>query len=184
MFNGPEIKVSPESKKGFVNQKNLHTQTLQRQYKYECDPYERARDIQREEHSKSLLAKHANNNGGKPWGVTGKVYKPFSNDEYTYGYDNGKFPEKPRTLTKDPLYGPFKNSNPPKQGYNKTIGKFDKYVEEGPDQKTLFPQLKRHSAQGAPPIWNHHAKDKSMANTTIVNNFRNVNTESRLAFGR
>lgn len=42
--------------------------------------------MQREEYSKALMAKNGGN-GTRPWGVTGQVRAPFTNDREAYGYD-------------------------------------------------------------------------------------------------
>lgn len=116
MHNGAPPQKMRESMPGFFNRKNYlpFTQKIE----YVCDPYERAQDINRE--------KYAADNAqilfrDQPFASHVKQKGTFYDQRKTFGTDKN-FPEKPREIKPDPLFGPFKKGNPLHTGYNKTIG--------------------------------------------------------------
>lgn len=91
------------------------------------------------------------------------------------------FPDKPKILKKPALYGAFKPGDPlhAGQGTDRYIGnnkgpvpKFEyQYLEEGEHDEIVFQKdVKR-------PIWKTTTNSTSMANSTILNNNRNINRE-------
>ena len=112
----------------------------------------------------------------QPWSNTVKQRGTFFPHNKTYGTDV-VFPDKKAYKTPPPMFGPFKDGDPLKTGYNKCIGarngtSEEKYVEE---QEPLW-QMSRKPAKP----WNGVSQTKSMINFTTLNNFRNVNRESAM----
>lgn len=91
------------------------------------DPFDRKKEFERkerEEHLKKLQE--------KPFSQKVRGRETFSTIKEAYGEDRpypGRKPPEPHKplMTHDV---PFKPSNPPKKGYNKTLDKFPTYVED------------------------------------------------------
>lgn len=171
MHNGPAKRRESESRPGFFNRKNYLPFTSK--IEYICDPYERKQDKERE--------KYAADNSrilfrDQPFGSHVKQRGTFYNERKTFGTDKS-FPDKPKALVKDPMFGPFKKGDPLHTGYNKTIGPQEGYTEEREQDNVMYQKNVKK------PIWRETINPKSMANTTISNNFRNINSEVRNHFG-
>lgn len=79
------------------------------------------------------------------------------------------------------MFGPFKNGDLSKTGYNKTIGGHgrtteDQYIEEMEQDKVMY--RKNVKTQ----IWKGVTNGQTMYNATTLNNFKNVNQERRNIF--
>lgn len=104
---------------------------LQKQnYGHIPDEYDRKRDLARQERMKRRGFQIA-----KPFSNVVKGKNTFGNDHDDYGEDRLNIGEKKQ---KDPYKGllhekPFKYSNPPKKGHEKTLNKFPDYKDEGGD---------------------------------------------------
>lgn len=171
MHNGPAKRRESESRPGFFNRKNYLPFTSK--IEYICDPYERKQDNEREKYaadnSKILFR-------DLPFASHVKQRGTFYDQRRTFGTDK-TFPEKPKELVKDPLFGAFKKGDPLHTGYNKTIGPQEGYMEEREQDNVVYQKNVKK------PVWRETINPKSMANTTISNNFRNVNAEVRNHFG-
>ena len=68
---------------------------------------------------------------------------------------------------------PFKPSNPPKKGYNKTIDKFPPYKED-----PMKPTMRKKTEEGADERkWKPTHNKKTIPSTSITTNYRNLKTE-------
>lgn len=130
-YRGPDGKVVIPNRNIMTNPpKSGHGDTtighlLSKGYKHLAEPYNRPKELaakEREEHKKKLqeapfrTVSHGNN-------LFVSTKKTFGKDEQAL--EPGK-PKPPKTLPK--LHEmPFKPSNPPKVGYNKTLDKFPEY---------------------------------------------------------
>ena len=82
-----------------------------------------------------------------------------------------------------PLFGAFKHGDPLHYSYNKTIGGHGRsseleYQEEmEQDHVKYMKNVKR-------PIWRDPTNGKTMMNSTVRNNFKNINKEKAEIFGR
>jgi hypothetical protein len=78
---------------------------------------------------------------------------------------------------------PFKPSNPPKKGYNKTIDKFPKYIE---DPMKVIKRIK--TAEGAVADeklgWKTTYKKRTVPTPSVTTNFRNLKSEFPSVFRR
>ena len=170
---GPPERPRPEPLPRFGTRVKPEPFTSKNQLGYSEDPYERAQDLERAEyrrHNGKILFRD------QPWASTVKQRGTFFPNNKTYGTDR-VFPEKPLRLTPPPLFGPFKDGDPLKTGYNKCIGgrngtTEERYIEEQEPLWTL-------SQKPAKP-WNGVSQTKSMINFTTLNNFRNVNREKAM----
>jgi len=108
----------------------------------------------------------------------GTFYPHFT----TYG-TNLAFPNKKRDQKLQPLFGSWKQGDPLKTGYNKCIGNRngtteEAYLEEGEHDPIVFQKNVTR------PIWKTTTNHLSMANTTVLNNTRNINKERTSNFNR
>jgi hypothetical protein len=94
----------------------------------------------------------------------------------TYG-TNLTFPDKKPPAKLPPKYGSWKHGDPLHHSYNKTIGvrngtTEEQYLEEGEHDPIVFQKdVKR-------PIWKTTTNHLTMANSTVLNNTRNINKEA------
>lgn len=130
-YRGPDGKVVVQPRNIVTNpSKEGHGDStvghlLSKGYKHEADPYNRPKELQakeRLEHKKKLQE--------APFRSVSHGNGQFSSFKETFGKD-GKVldPAKPRTQSPTGKIHEqaFKPSNPPRQGYNKTINKFPEY---------------------------------------------------------
>lgn len=95
------------------------------------------------------------------------------------------FPEKQPAEVKPPIFGSFKHGDPAHVGHNKTFGGMhacaptNEYVyEEEREQDTV-----KFQKNVSKPIWRtSHQMSKTMMNSTVQNNARNVAKESAHVF--
>ena len=106
----------------------------------------------------------------------------FYSEKLTFGSDR-EFPnvrtlvlnfkiQKPRQTARPPSYGPFKNPDLPHQGYNKTIGRNFKYMED-PEVDSIMYQK---GVKG--PIWRGPTHAISTPIKTVHDYFRNSAREN------
>ena len=144
---------------------------------YSVEPYERRQDMGREEYAKqNNKILHRN----EPWVNDVRQKTTFYPHFTTYG-TSVAFPEKPKEVIKAPLFGAFKGGDPlhKGQGTDRYIGnnkgpvpKFEyQYLEEGEHDDIVFQKDSKR------PIWKTTTNATSMANSTILNNNRNINKE-------
>ena len=169
---GPAQRPVPESAPRFQTRVKAEPFTQFDRIGYSEDPHERKQDLGREEYAKQnakILHRDA------PWSNTvrqrGCFYPSFS----TYGC-NIAFSEKKPAPKKEPLFGPFKNADPMHTGFNKTIGGHgrtseDQYLEEMEQDPVKYRKNVKTD------IWRGVTNNRSMMNSTTINNFRNVNKE-------
>lgn len=108
---------------------------------------------------------------GQPFRNVVKGPRTFGNDNHEYGEGGLDINEKPNKQEFKGLLHekPFKYSNPPKKGYEKTINKFPSYKEEGGD---LEGGDKLTSHKNYLP-WRPTYLRKSEPSDSIVANFKN-----------
>lgn len=99
-------------------------------YGHMVDEYDRKRDLDREERRMRKTMQY-----GQPFRNVVKGPRTFGNDGNEYGEDGLNIAEKAKANEFKGLLHekPFKYSNPPKTGYEKTINRFPNYKEEGGD---------------------------------------------------
>ena len=69
---------------------------------------------------------------------------------------------------------PFKPSNPPKQGHNKTLEKFPPYLED----PLKFPSRKNEEEEKNKILgWKHTHKKQTTPTPSVTTNFKNLKTE-------
>lgn len=123
---GPRNFLTKPAQKGQPN--STPGVTLGEYPEYQTDPYERKKDMIREEKKK-----HQKMMQETAFKSTAYGNRPFTTDQATYGED---FPMKPRPRPQSTATGikhdrPFLPSNPPKTGvYDKTLSKFPEYIPE------------------------------------------------------
>jgi len=182
------VKVAAKAKKGedgkiLIGPKNFYTKPCKESIglypEHQKEEYERLKKIKSEEWKKSK---------GK---MPEKTFNPmihgdklFFNDQRTFGLDQ-PIPVRSKTaavVKKEPLHEkPFKPSNPPKKGYNKTINAFPEYVHQGPKPR---PQThKKDEAKEEKAKWKMtHNNNISRHDPSIVSNFKNLKAEFNHAF--
>lgn len=75
---------------------------------------------------------------------------------------------------------PFKPSNPPKKGYNKTINKFPDYKED-----PMKAVQRKHKQEGEDDrIWRPNYYKKTVPTPSITTNYKNLKTEFPTIFRR
>jgi len=75
---------------------------------------------------------------------------------------------------------PFKPSNPPKKGYNKTLDKFPEYKED----PMKFVVRKKDIEGSEEKIWKTSHKKKTIPSPSVVTNYRNLKSEFPSVFRR
>jgi len=94
---------------------------------YKEDPFDRKKDLERKE-----LEDHHSKLQDKPFSQKVKQKPTFATIKEAYGEDRN-YPQRSPEKNREPLMQhdvPFKPSNPPKRGHNKTIAKFPEYKED------------------------------------------------------
>lgn len=142
--------------------------TLIQKYNYGhmVDEYDRKKDMARENNRK-----HRALQLGRPFSNVVKGKRTFGNDHDEYGEDNLNIQGK---KLKQPYKGllhekPFKYSNPPKMGYEKTINRFPEYQNEGKIGDSGDP--KKSSTNYLP--WRPSYLRKTEPSDSITANYRN-----------
>ena len=74
---------------------------------------------------------------------------------------------------------PFKPSNPPKKGYNKTLDKFPPYKED-----PLRVVLRKKEAEEDKAKWKPTTRKREVPCTSVVTNYRNLKSEFPTVFKR
>lgn len=123
---GPPARPKPEPLPRFGTRVKADPFTSLNKLGYSLEPYERAQDIERADY------RDANNKilfRDQPFTNTVKQKGTFFPHHKTYGTDK-EFPEKKPSVTPQPLFGPFKDGDPLKTGYNKCIGGRNGSTEE------------------------------------------------------
>ena len=106
----------------------------------------------------------------------GTFYPNFT----TYG-TNIAFPEKPREVKKEPLFGAFRKGDPLHTGHNKCLGgngrtTEDQYIEQMEEDPVKY---RKNVSQS---VWRGVSGGQSMMNATTMNNARNINRERASIF--
>jgi hypothetical protein len=177
MHNGPPARPNPDSLKGFLSTVTPEPFTSMNKLGYHDEPFERAQDQARDAYAKQngkILYRD------QPFNHIVKQRGTFYPHFTTYG-TNLAFPAKVPAVTQPPHYGAWKHGDPLHHAYNKTIGARngcteEKYLEEGEHDPIVFQKdVKR-------PIWKTTTNELSMANSTVLNNTRNINKETAANF--
>ena len=106
---------------------NIYRVYLGGKLEYKEDPFDNKREIEKKE-----LKEHHSKMQEKPFSERVKLRGTFASHKEAFGEDR-PYPNKPAPKEHAPLMqhdAPFKPSNPPKKGYNKTIDKFPPYKED------------------------------------------------------
>lgn len=90
------------------------------------------------------------------------------------------FPDKPKDPKFETFYGPFKNGDLAKKGYNKLIGGNYKYVEE----RDKDPVMYHHPRASTRGIWRDPTNALSTPIMTVHDNFINKNQEFKTLMSR
>jgi hypothetical protein len=149
-YRGPDGKVITHPKNITTNPpKYGHGDTtvghlLSKTLPHLAEPYNRPKELAAKE-----LAEHKKKLQEAPFRTTSYGNNLFNSHKRTFGKDDKVLdPLKPRTLSPSKKLHEmeFKPSNPSKHGYNKTIGKFPKYMDnpiKAPVRKVPDPSEKR-----------------------------------------
>jgi hypothetical protein len=103
-----------------------------------------------------------------------KKKETFATVKEAFGEDRTYLPKKPEEKRK-PLMeheAPFKPSNPPKRGYNKTLDKFPEYKED-----PLKVVVRKKTPETDERKWKPTHNKKSMPTHSVTTNYRNLKTE-------
>jgi Domain of unknown function (DUF4586) len=103
-----------------------------------------------------------------------KGRETFATIKEAYGEDR-PYPPKEASPQRQPLMThdiPFKPSNPPKLGYNKTLEKFPPYIED----PLKFAERKKEG-EGDSGRWRPTHNNKTVCTTSISTNHKNLKTE-------
>lgn len=139
------------------------------------DPYDYKREIlrkEREEHESKVQE--------KPFSQMAKKKDTFNPIKEVFGTDVAlpKIEEELKGQNPPPhmpLHDkPFKPSNPPKKGYNKTIDKFPPYKE---DPLQAIKRKKPVEGEEEPPKFKPSHNKKSMPVVPVATNYRNLKSE-------
>ena len=98
----------------------------------------------------------------------------FSTVKEAYGEDR-EYPQRKPAPKKDPLMthdAPFKPSNPPKKGYNRTLDKFPEYKEDPMKHVT-----RKEKPEEERPKWKPTHNKKAFPMPSVTTNMRNLKTE-------
>ncbi len=139
---------------------------------YVEDPFNRKRELEKKERDE-----HHSKLQEKPFSNKVKGREVFFNNVQTYGEDR-VYPPRTPPLKREPIMThdvPFKPSNPPKRGYNKTLEKFPPYKED-----PMRPVLrKKESPEGADdkPNFKPTYKKRSVPCPSVSTNYRNLKSE-------
>lgn len=141
------------------------------------DPYERKREFEkkeREEHYKKLQE--------KPFSQKVRGRETFATIKETYGEDIPIPPKKPGEPRK-PLMThevPFRPSNPPKRGYNKTLDRFPPYIED-----PLRVVTRKKTTEGEDKgKWKPTHNKKTIPTPSVTTHFKNLKSEFPSVFRR
>ena len=178
MHNGNVRKV-PESKKNFLNKKNIEPFTNLNKIGYTEDPHERKEDIIREEYSMSSSKILMRN---QPFSHVVRQHGTFYPNMLTFGTSKD-FPVKNLKKDDPPHYGAWKRGDLAHTGQNKTLGGHTgrsteyQYLEEQEQDNVRY----QKDVKG--PVWLGTASmTKSMINSSVANNARNVNGEKSMMY--
>ena len=141
------------------------------------DEYERRKELARKErleHEKKLQE--------KPFSQRIKEKETFGTIKETFGedrvYPQRKAPPKPvPPMTHD---APFKPSNPPRKGYNKTIDKFPPYKED-PLKFAVRNKSAEHDDRAK---WKPSHNKKTIPTPSVTTNYKNLKSEFPSVFRR
>lgn len=143
------------------------------------DPYERKRELEREE-----MKHHHSKLQEKPFSNKVKPRETFSNIKEAYGEDR-EYPQRKYNDKRKPLMThdvPFKPSNPPKKGYNGTIDKFPEYKED--PLKQAVRKKEENKDKDDRGKWRTTHKKKTVPTPSITTNYRNLKSEFPSVFRR
>lgn len=130
--------------------------------------YEVAKELAKKEH-----AYHLTKIQDKPFSQRARTKHIFNTDHNVYGEDK---PIPVRVLSETPVNKfdhdkPFKPSNPPKIGHNKTIAKFPHYMEDPPKELT---RMKEEEGADVPKKFKPTHTGKSVPCPSVAVNIRNL----------
>ena len=165
MHNGPPSKKDLEKSKNFLTR--YTPECFQGKIAYTEDQYEMKEDLARNDYLKSrqqILCE-------RPYTTSVRQRGTFYGTKQTFGTDRD-FPDKDLGGKRQPLFGPFKNGDLAHTGYNKTISRDFKYVEQRDRDNVLF-----RDRDIKTPVWRPPTQGLSEPHFTIRNNFKNVNRE-------
>lgn len=141
------------------------------------DPYDRKKELQkkeREEHLKKLQDKPFSQKV-KPRDTFATIKEQFGEDR---PYPQRKPPEKRKPLMEHDV--PFKPSNPPKKGYNKTLDKFPPYKED-PMRVVTRNKSAEQEERGK---WKPTHNKKTTPVTSVTTHYKNLKSEFPSIFRR
>lgn len=133
------------------------------------DQYDRKKEIarkEREEHEKKVQ--------DKPFSQMAKKKETFATVKDAYGEDR-VYPQRKQADKRKPLMehdAPFKPSNPPKRGYNKTLDRFPEYKAD--PMKVV---IRKKTPEADERKWRPSHNTKSMPVGSVTTNYKNLKTE-------
>ena len=136
---------------------------------YKEDPFDRKRELERKEREEY----HAKLQE-KPFSNMVKKKETFATVKEAYGEDI-PIPAKQPPKKREPLMShdvPFKPSNPPKRGYNKTLDKFPEYKED-----PLRVVQRKKEADEEKARWKTTYNKKTIPTPSVTTNYRNLKSE-------
>ncbi len=142
------------------------------------DPFDRRKELakkEREDHLQKLQE--------KPFSQRVKGKETFGTVKEVFGEDR-VYPQKKPAEKREPLMTheqPFKPSNPPKKGYNKTIEKFPPYKED-----PLKSVVRKKTPEGAEERakWKPTHIKKTVPTPSVTTNYKNLKAEFPSIFRR
>lgn len=159
-------------KKGLIGKGTLLGPSLE----HLADPYNRKRELEIKEHEEHLKKVQ-----DKAFSQKVKGRETFSTIKEAYGEDK-EYPARKAPDPRKPLMthdAPFKPSNPPKRGYNKTLDKFPPYVED----PLKFAARKKEEDEGKGK-WKPSHAGKTIPTPSVTTNFKNLKSEFPSVFRR
>ena len=141
-----------------------------------AEPFDRKKELEiaeRKDHHQKMQ--------DKPFSQKVKGKETFATIKEAYGEDK-EYPARKPAPARDPLMThdiPFKPSNPPKLGYNKTLDKFPAYIED----PLKFAQRKKEG-EGEVGKWKPTHNTKTVVTPSVTTNFKNLKTEFPSIFRR
>lgn len=144
------------------------------------DPFDRKKELLKKER-----LEHESKVQEKPFSQRVKPRSTFGAIKEVFGSDVPLPPVKEKEPPSTPPPGlhdkPFKPSNPPKKGYNKTLDKFPKYVE---DPLKFVQRKKPVEGEEEKPNFRPTHNVKTMPVNPVATNYRNLKSEFPSIFRR
>lgn len=134
-----------------------------------ADPFDHRKELEKKEREDHLSKLQE-----KPFSNKVKPRETFAAVKEVFGEDR-EYPARKEAEKRKPLMehdAPFKPSNPPKRGYNKTLDKFPEYKED-----PLKEVVRKKGADDDKAKWKPTYNKRSKPTPSVTTNYKNLKSE-------